>query len=85
MDVIGFLSDLVSEGLDAALWERSPNPEDLLFQRQGDRLELAVEARIPGKLRELTNLGCIIDCADSIVQIHCNWLSGLTTIIRVLA
>lgn len=55
LDVIGFLSDLVSEGLDAALWERSPNPEDLLFQREGDRLELAVEARIPDTKRELTS------------------------------
>ena len=54
LDVIGFLSDLVSEGLDAALWKRSPNPEELLFQRQGDKLELAVEARIPATQRELT-------------------------------
>lgn len=54
LDVIGFLRDLVSEGLDAALWNRSPNPEELLFRRQGDKLELAVEARIPDALRELT-------------------------------
>lgn len=55
LDVIGFLSDLVSEGLDAALSERSPNPEELLFRRQGDRMELAVEARIPATQRELTS------------------------------
>ena len=55
LDVIGFLSDLVSEGLDAALSERSPVPEELLFGRRGDRLELAVEARIPDRLRELTS------------------------------
>ncbi len=55
LDVIGFLSDLVSEGLDAALWKRSRNPEELLFQRQGDRLELAVEACIPDIKRELTS------------------------------
>ena len=54
LDVIGFLSDLVSDGLDAALSERSPVPEELLFARQGNRIELAVEARIPKKLRELT-------------------------------
>ena len=53
LDVIGFLSDLVAEGLDAALSERASNPEELLFRRQGDRLELAVEARIPDTLREL--------------------------------
>ena len=56
LDVIGFLSDLVSDGLDAALSERSPVPEELLFARQGDRFELAVEARIPNELRELTSM-----------------------------
>ena len=55
LDVIGFLSDLVSEGLDAAISERSPVPEELLFARRGDRLELAVEARIPSNLQELTS------------------------------
>lgn len=55
LDVIGFLSDLVSDGLDAALAERSHNPGELLFQQQGDCLELAVEACIPGMLRDLTS------------------------------
>ncbi len=54
LDVIGFLNDLVSpgKGLDEALFVRTPNPEELLFRRQGGRFELAVEARIPKKLRE---------------------------------
>ena len=47
LDVLGFLSDLVSEGLEVALSERTANPEELLFRRKGDRLELAIEARIP--------------------------------------
>ena len=55
MDVISFLSDIVAEGLDAALFQRSPLPEELLFARAGDCLELAVEARIPAELRELTS------------------------------
>ncbi len=54
LDVIGFLRDLVSEGLDTALSARALNPEELLFRRQGDRLELAIEARIPDGLRKLT-------------------------------
>ena len=54
LDVLGFLSDLVSEGLEVALSERTANPEELLFRRKGDRLELAIEARIPDMLRELT-------------------------------
>ena len=32
LDVIGFLQDVVSEGLDVALSERAPNPQHLLFQ-----------------------------------------------------
>ena len=54
LDVIGFLRDVVSEGLEAALSERTPNLEELLFRGRGDRLELAVEARIPPGLRKLT-------------------------------
>lgn len=54
LDVLGFLSDLVSEGLEVALSERTSNPQELLFRRKGDRLELAIEARIPDMLRELT-------------------------------
>ncbi len=50
LDVIGFLRDVLSEGLDAAIAERTQDPQDLLFRRQGDRLELAVEACIPSSL-----------------------------------
>lgn len=55
LDVIGFLRDLVSDGLDAALYKRASNPEELLFRSQGNRMELAVEARIPDALRQLTS------------------------------
>jgi len=55
LDVIGFLGDLVSKGFDVALSERTSNPEELLFRRQGDKLELAIEARIPDGLRQLTS------------------------------
>ena len=54
LDVIGFLRDVVSDGLDEAIAGRTPNPQDLLFQRRGDKLELAVEAQIPQKLRRAT-------------------------------
>ena len=54
LDVIGFLRDVVSEGLDGALSNRTPNPQDLLFQRRGENLELAVEAEIPHDIRQLT-------------------------------
>ena len=55
LDVIGFLQDIVSRGLDAAIFYRTSNPRELLFRGQGERLELAVEARIPDTLRELTS------------------------------
>ena len=54
LDVVGFLRDLVSEGLDEALSRRTNNPQELLFQRQGDTLELAIEASIPDELRRRT-------------------------------
>ena len=55
LDVLGFLSDLVSEGLEVALSERTTSdPKGLLFRQKGERLELAIEARIPDNLRELT-------------------------------
>lgn len=55
LDVLGFLSDLVSEGLEEALSKRTTSdPKGLLFRQKGDRLELAIEARIPDNLRELT-------------------------------
>ena len=55
LDVIGFLGDLVSKGFDVALSERTSNPEELLFRRQSDKLELAIEARIPDELRQQTS------------------------------
>ena len=54
LDVVRFLRDLVSEGLDGAVSRRTTNPQDLLFLRQGERFELALEARIPDELRERT-------------------------------
>lgn len=52
LDVIGFLSDVVSNGLDHALEERAANPRDLLYHHQGSRMELAVEAAVPDHLRQ---------------------------------
>ena len=38
LDVIGFLCDLLDAGLDAAISERTQNPQDLLFRRLGGRV-----------------------------------------------
>ena len=44
LDVLAFLGDLISDGLDAAVEKRTSNFYDLLWQRKGERFELAVEA-----------------------------------------
>lgn len=54
LDVVAFLQDLVTDGLDGALTSRTANPEELLFRRQGSELQLAIEARIPDDLRKMT-------------------------------
>jgi predicted ATPase len=53
LDTIGFLSDLVRDGLDAAIGNRTANFEDLVWQRsaEANSLEIAVEAEIPKPLR----------------------------------
>jgi predicted ATPase len=53
LDVIAFLGQLVSEGLDAAIKQRTQNFKDLVWGRQGDRFELAIEAIIPNHLRSI--------------------------------
>ena len=47
LDTIGFLGDLVSGDLDYAVTERTTNPIDLFYRREGDSFELAVEADVP--------------------------------------
>ena len=45
-DVPSFLGRLVTHGLDAAIDERTDDMRDLVWQKKGERVELAVEARI---------------------------------------
>src|SRR5436305_9499174 len=47
LDVIAFLGRLVSDGVDAAIEERTQNFSDLTWRREGSRFELAIEAQIP--------------------------------------
>ena len=54
LDVVSYLKDVISDGLDEAISRRTDNPEDLLFRRRGEAFELAIEARIPDHLRKLT-------------------------------
>jgi predicted ATPase len=51
LDVVSFLGDVVSGGVEKALSERSQNPRDLFWARKPAQLGLAVEAEIPVDLR----------------------------------
>lgn len=61
LDVISFLGDFVSGGLDKALSERTQNFEDLIWNRSGQRFELAIEASIPENLRT-----ALFGCSDTV-------------------
>ncbi len=52
-DAVRFLGQLVAEGLDAAVRERSEDIRDLFWRREGERFELAVELVIPPRQRSL--------------------------------
>lgn len=53
LDVISFLRDLLSSGLDAAVRARTQDFRDLVWRRAGSgAFELAVEARIPEERRQ---------------------------------
>lgn len=54
LDTIAFLGRLVSDGLEAAVRERSENFYDLVFKRhENESFQLAVEADIPDEKRKL--------------------------------
>ncbi|MDD9864537.1 MAG: ATP-binding protein [Gammaproteobacteria bacterium] len=54
-DIVAFLSDLVSDGLDAAVEKRTRNFQDLVWERPGEKLgfELALEFDVPSKVKKL--------------------------------
>ena len=55
MDVLAFLSRLVNDGLDAAIAERGTF-DDLCWNRQGQRFELAIEIVLPEEHRRQLHL-----------------------------
>jgi len=52
LDVVAFLGDLVNGDLDFAVRNRSQNFQDLVWNRAGERFELAVELEIPQERRK---------------------------------
>ncbi|MBW7905713.1 MAG: ATP-binding protein [Phycisphaerae bacterium] len=53
LDVVSFLSDLVSLGFDEAVAKRTSNLREMFWKQTGDRFELAVEVQIPEEKRRL--------------------------------
>jgi predicted ATPase len=53
LDVVGFLHDLVTEGLEEAIRSRSANFYDLVWRQTGHRFEIGLEAPIPAPQREM--------------------------------
>ena len=50
LDVVAFLGDIIAQGPDDAVRLRTQNFEDLLWMRQGDSFQLAIEAKLPDRL-----------------------------------
>lgn len=50
LDVVSFLGDLVAHGPEEAIRGRTQNFVDLLWGRQGDSFQLAIEAKLPDRL-----------------------------------
>lgn len=53
IDTVRFLGQLVSNGLDAAIADRTTNLSDLLWQDHTNRFEFAIETDIPSKYRAM--------------------------------
>lgn len=51
-DVVRFLSRLTTDGLEAAISERTANVFDLFWKRDGNGFELAVEAAMPAEAKK---------------------------------
>lgn len=53
LDVVAFLGDLLSLGLENAIEQRTSDIRDLIWQRRGRAFELAVELEIPEDRRKM--------------------------------
>ncbi|MBW2021153.1 MAG: ATP-binding protein [Deltaproteobacteria bacterium] len=53
LDVVRFLAQLVSEGLEESIRHRTENLQDLVWRREGAQFQLAIEMEIPEERRKL--------------------------------
>ncbi len=52
LDVVSFMGDLVSSGVEEAVRKRATTPQDLTWMRNNNVIELGIEVKIPEKLLE---------------------------------
>ncbi len=52
MDIVAFMSDCLSDGLEKTVKRRSADPRALVYQGTGDRFELAIEAAVPADVND---------------------------------
>lgn len=76
LDVPAFLGDLVANGLDQALENRTPNFHDLLFSGAGSHFELAVEMRVPERISKSVAWDMVDSSARYQIQIALPGESG---------
>lgn len=85
LDVIAFLGRLVLDGPEAAIGERTSNFRDMVFGREGELFELAIEAKIPEErrmklkkkfdiIRYEVRIGLDIDKNEVGIQVEKAWL-----------
>jgi len=53
LDVVAFLGDLVTDDVEEAVAKRTQNFHDLVWRREGERFEAAIEVAIPEARRQL--------------------------------
>ena len=53
LDIVTFLGELVSNGVESAIRNRAQTPQDLTWMRDKEGFEVAIEVLIPGDLRSL--------------------------------
>jgi len=70
LDVVSFLGDFVSGGLEEAVFSRTNNFQDLVWMRSGESFDLAIELDIPPELKDKTIKGAYD-------VIRCNILVGI--------
>lgn len=76
LDVVGFLSDFISQGLEPAVERRTSNFHDLVWGREGDSFELAVCATVPSNRRtrstafQVLRPGARLETAPELDAIH---------------